>query len=116
MIRIVLVDDQTLVRQGIRSLLGLVSDLSIVAEAADGDEERGQAREQRERAGLGHEAGCGKGVHLSFDSGRADRRMSNGRPSPARRYRGNPTNIERAAARPASSAPSGSPANRTPAR
>ncbi len=38
MIRIVLVDDQTLVRQGIRSLLGLVSDVSIVAEAADGDE------------------------------------------------------------------------------
>ena len=38
MIRIVLVDDQTLVRHGIRSLLGLVSDVSIVAEASDGDE------------------------------------------------------------------------------
>ena len=38
MIRIVLVDDQTLVRQGIRSLLGLVSDLTIVAEASDGEE------------------------------------------------------------------------------
>jgi DNA-binding NarL/FixJ family response regulator len=38
MIRIVLVDDQTLVRQGIRSLLELVADLSIVAEASDGDE------------------------------------------------------------------------------
>ena len=38
MIRIVLVDDQTLVRQGIRSLLELVSDVSIVAEASDGDE------------------------------------------------------------------------------
>ena len=38
MIRIVLVDDQTLVRQGIRSLLELASDVSIVAEASDGDE------------------------------------------------------------------------------
>jgi DNA-binding NarL/FixJ family response regulator len=38
MIRIVLVDDQTLVRQGIRSLLGLVSDVAIVAEASDGEE------------------------------------------------------------------------------
>ena len=38
MIRIVLVDDQTLVRQGIRSLLELVSDVSIVGEASDGDE------------------------------------------------------------------------------
>jgi DNA-binding NarL/FixJ family response regulator len=38
MIRIVLVDDQTLVRQGIRSLLELAGDVSIVAEAADGDE------------------------------------------------------------------------------
>jgi DNA-binding NarL/FixJ family response regulator len=38
MIRVVLVDDQTLVRQGIRSLLELAGDVSIVAEAADGDE------------------------------------------------------------------------------
>jgi DNA-binding NarL/FixJ family response regulator len=38
MIRIVLVDDQTLVRQGIRSLLELAGDVTIVAEAADGDE------------------------------------------------------------------------------
>ena len=38
MIRIVLVDDQTLVRQGIRSLLELASDVTIVAEASDGDE------------------------------------------------------------------------------
>ena len=38
MIRVVLVDDQTLVRQGIRSLLELAGDISIVAEAADGDE------------------------------------------------------------------------------
>jgi DNA-binding NarL/FixJ family response regulator len=40
-IRIVLVDDQTLVRQGIRSLLGLASDIAIVGEAGDGDEALG---------------------------------------------------------------------------
>ena len=38
MIRVVLVDDQTLVRQGIRSLLELAGDVSIVAEAADGED------------------------------------------------------------------------------
>src|SRR5215216_1452219 len=38
MIRIVLVDDQTLVRQGIRSLLELAGDVAIVAEANDGEE------------------------------------------------------------------------------
>ena len=38
MIRVVLVDDQTLVRQGIRSLLALAGDIDIVAEAADGEE------------------------------------------------------------------------------
>jgi DNA-binding NarL/FixJ family response regulator len=38
MIRVCLVDDQTLVRQGIRSLLGLVDDIEVAAEAADGDE------------------------------------------------------------------------------
>ena len=38
MIRVVLVDDQTLVRRGIRSLLELSGDVSIVAEAADGEE------------------------------------------------------------------------------
>ena len=37
MIRVVLVDDQTLVRQGIRSLLELAGDISIAAEAADGE-------------------------------------------------------------------------------
>jgi DNA-binding NarL/FixJ family response regulator len=36
MIRVVLVDDQTLVRQGIRSLLALAGDIAIVAEASDG--------------------------------------------------------------------------------
>ncbi len=38
MIRVCVVDDQTLVRQGIRSLIGLASDISVVGEAADGEE------------------------------------------------------------------------------
>ncbi|HEY0994191.1 MAG TPA: response regulator transcription factor, partial [Kofleriaceae bacterium] len=35
-IRIVLVDDHTLVREGISTLLGLVEDLELVGEAASG--------------------------------------------------------------------------------
>lgn len=38
MIRVCIVDDQTLVRQGIRSLLGLLDDITVVAEAVDGDD------------------------------------------------------------------------------
>jgi len=38
MIRVLLVDDQTLVRQGIRSLLELSADIEVVGEAADGEE------------------------------------------------------------------------------
>jgi DNA-binding NarL/FixJ family response regulator len=38
MIRVVLVDDQTLVRQGIRGLLELVPDIEVVGEACDGEE------------------------------------------------------------------------------
>ena len=38
MIRVVLVDDQTLIRQGVRSLLELAGDVDIVGEAGDGDE------------------------------------------------------------------------------
>lgn len=38
MIRVALADDQTLVRQGIKSLLELTPDLRVVAEASDGDE------------------------------------------------------------------------------
>lgn len=37
-VRVLLVDDQTLVRQGIRGLLGLSSDVEVIAEAADGAE------------------------------------------------------------------------------
>jgi DNA-binding NarL/FixJ family response regulator len=47
MIRVVLVDDQTLVRRGIRSLLELSDDIAVVAEAADGEE--GVAVIRRER-------------------------------------------------------------------
>ncbi|GGL15220.1 response regulator [Deinococcus radiotolerans] len=36
MIRVMLVEDQTLVRQGLRSMLGLCADLLVVAEAEDG--------------------------------------------------------------------------------
>ena len=38
MIRVLLVDDQTLVRQGIRSLLELSPTVTVVGEAADGEE------------------------------------------------------------------------------
>jgi DNA-binding NarL/FixJ family response regulator len=38
MTRVAIVDDQTLVRQGIRSLLALSPDIEVVAEGADGDE------------------------------------------------------------------------------
>jgi DNA-binding NarL/FixJ family response regulator len=37
-IRVVIVDDQTLMRQGLRGLLGLASDIEVVGEAADGTE------------------------------------------------------------------------------
>lgn len=38
MTRVVIVDDQTLVRQGIRSLLALSDEIEVIAEAGDGDE------------------------------------------------------------------------------
>jgi DNA-binding NarL/FixJ family response regulator len=38
MIRVALVEDQTIVRQGLRSLLALNDDIEIAAEASDGDE------------------------------------------------------------------------------
>src|SRR5262245_41331243 len=47
MIRVVLIDDQTLVRRGVRALLELAGDISIVAEAGDGVE--GAAVIRRER-------------------------------------------------------------------
>jgi DNA-binding NarL/FixJ family response regulator len=36
MIRVCIVEDQTIVRQGLRSLLALIEDIEVVAEAADG--------------------------------------------------------------------------------
>jgi two-component system, NarL family, response regulator NreC len=44
-IKILIVDDHTLVRQGIRALLGLTADLEIVGEAADGREAVEKVRE-----------------------------------------------------------------------
>jgi DNA-binding NarL/FixJ family response regulator len=52
MIRVVLVDDQTLVRRGIRSLLELAGDIDVVAEAADGDEAVAVIRRERPDAVL----------------------------------------------------------------
>ena len=47
MIRVALVDDQTLIRQGIRSLLELAGGIAIVAEAADGVEAIDMIRRER---------------------------------------------------------------------
>jgi DNA-binding NarL/FixJ family response regulator len=46
-IRVVLVDDQALVRAGFRALLNAQEDLTVVAEAADGDEAVAVAREHK---------------------------------------------------------------------
>ena len=47
MIRVVLADDHTLVRQGIRALLALVADVELAGEAADGAETVGVVIEKR---------------------------------------------------------------------
>ncbi|BBG05254.1 MULTISPECIES: response regulator transcription factor [Pseudonocardia] len=47
MIRVLLVDDQALVRSGFRALLGSQPDLTVVAEAADGAQAVAAAREHR---------------------------------------------------------------------
>ncbi|HEX8791969.1 MAG TPA: response regulator transcription factor [Polyangiaceae bacterium] len=47
MIRIVLADDHTLVREGIRTLLGLVEDFELVGEAGDGEDTVRVVRETR---------------------------------------------------------------------
>jgi DNA-binding NarL/FixJ family response regulator len=46
-IRVVVADDQTLVRRGIRSLLELAGDIAIAAEAGDGDEAVAAIRRER---------------------------------------------------------------------
>ncbi len=47
MIRVCLVEDQALVRQGIASLLGLISDIAVVAEAEDGEQALSVIQESR---------------------------------------------------------------------
>jgi DNA-binding NarL/FixJ family response regulator len=47
MIRVVLIDDQTLVRRGVRALLELAGDIEIVAEAADAAEGATVIRRER---------------------------------------------------------------------
>jgi len=47
MIRVVLADDQALVRAGFRALLNAQSDVEVIAEAADGNEAVAAAREHR---------------------------------------------------------------------
>ena len=47
MIRVVLVDNQNLIRQGVRSLLELAGDMVVVAEASDGEEGLAVIRRQR---------------------------------------------------------------------
>ena len=47
MIRVVIADDQALVRGGFRALLDAQDDITVVAEAADGDEAVARALEHR---------------------------------------------------------------------
>ncbi|REE99984.1 response regulator [Thermomonospora umbrina] len=47
MIRVLLVDDQPLIRSGFRALLGIEDDIEVVAEAADGAEGLALVREHR---------------------------------------------------------------------
>ena len=47
MIRVVVADDQTLVRAGLSTLLGSEPDIEVVGTAADGDEAVAMARDLR---------------------------------------------------------------------
>jgi DNA-binding NarL/FixJ family response regulator len=47
MIRIALVEDQTIVRQGLKSLLALMPDFEVVAEANDGEEALGMIEREK---------------------------------------------------------------------
>jgi DNA-binding NarL/FixJ family response regulator len=46
-IRVVIVEDEMLVRRGIRGLLGLLDDIEVVAEAADGAEAVGVIQREK---------------------------------------------------------------------
>jgi DNA-binding NarL/FixJ family response regulator len=46
-IRVVIVEDEMLVRRGIRGLLGLLDDIEVVAEAADGEEAVGVIQREK---------------------------------------------------------------------
>ena len=73
MIRVFLVDDQELVRAGFRMLIDSQPDLTVVGEAADGDEAVAAARGHRLRRRA---------------DGRADAAAGRGRGDPAGRRRG----------------------------
>jgi DNA-binding NarL/FixJ family response regulator len=46
-IRVLIADDQTVVREGLAMLLGLIDEVEVVATAADGSEAVEQARSQK---------------------------------------------------------------------
>ena len=66
MISVCLVDDQTLVRQGVKSLLDLSDDIRVVAEASDGAQAVQLIPETQERTGLQAKA-PGARVNLEAD-------------------------------------------------
>ena len=53
MIRVCIVEDQTIVRQGLRSLLALTPDIVVAAEAADGVEAVEVIAAEKPARGLG---------------------------------------------------------------
>lgn len=63
MIRLALVDDQALVRRGIRSLLELDGSMEVVAEAADGPQAKAAGVETRGRRSQRHQLGADRARH-----------------------------------------------------